>query len=135
MNKIFNKKAKIGLSVVCAAVILLAILVLANYFLGLLPTNVTLLDATENKMYSVSDTAKNKLSMVQSDITVYLLTAGGEKSLDDSGVHLDTFLKRLSSCSKKISYELVDLYTSDNFLENRGIDTSMVTLSPGNILI
>lgn len=129
MNKTFNKKAKIGLSVICATVILLAVLVLVNYLIGMLPANVILLDASENKMYSISDNAKASLSAVNDSVTLYLLTAGGEKSLNDMGIHLDAFLKKLASHGKNISYELVDLYASDNFLENRGIDSSTVTLN------
>lgn len=129
MNKIFDKKAKIGLSVICSAVLLLAILIVANNLVGLLPQNATLLDASENKMYSVSATAKKSIASYGEDIKIYLLSAGGKASLDDTGIHLDAFLSRLAAYNSKIKYSVVDLYTSDGFLENRGIDSSTVTLN------
>ena len=129
MKKIFNQKAKIGLSVICTAVLLLAILVLVNFLVGILPQNITLLDTSETKMYSVSQSAKHEIANVKTDIDIYLLTAGGEDSLDDTGIHLNAFLKRATALNKNISYSIVDLYTADKFLENRGIDSSNVTLN------
>ena len=129
MNKIFNQKSKIGLTVIFTAVILLAVLVLTNFIVGLLPKSATLLDTSEAKMYSVSANTKKQIAALNDDITIYLLTAGGEASLDDTGIHLNAFLKRLSSHSKNVTYTVVDLYTADNFLENRGIDSSTVTLN------
>lgn len=129
MNKIFNTKAKIGLSVIFTAAILLAILILINHLAGLLPNNITLLDASENKMYSVSESAQQTISVFEDEIKIYLLSAGGQKSLDDTGIHLDAFLKRVSSFNNNINYSLVDLYTDDQFLENKGIDSSKATLN------
>ena len=129
MNKILNNKSKIGLSVIFTAVILLAVLVLTNFIVGLLPKSATLLDTTETKMYSVSASSKKQIAALSDDVTIYLLTAGGEASLDDTGIHLNAFLSKLASHSKKIKYSVVDLYTVDNFLENRGIDSSTATLN------
>ena len=127
--KIFNQKSKIGLSVICTAAILLAILILTNFLVGLLPKNLTLLDTTENKMYSISKSAISEISAVEDDVNIYLLTTGGEDALNDTGIHLNAFLKRASSFNTKITYTLLDLYSNDNFLENRGIDPSSVTLN------
>ena len=129
MKNILNKKAKIGLSVIFTAVLVLAILVLVNFLMELLPQSATLLDTSENKMYSVSQSAKLEISKIEDDIDVYLLTAGGEKSLDDTGIHLNAFLKRATAVNKNINYSVIDLYAVDNFLENRGIDSSTVTLN------
>ena len=129
MKNLFDNKAKIGLSVICATVLLLAVLILANHLTGLLPKSATLLDTSENDMYSISASAKKSIASYSDDIKIYLLSAGGKASLDDTGIHLDTFLNRLASHNAKIKYTLVDLYSSDNFLENRGIDSSKVTLN------
>ena len=129
MKTVFNQKTKIGLSVICTAVLLLAILVAVNFLVGILPKNITLLDTSEIKMYSVSQSAKQEIANVKEDIDIYLLSAGGEDSLDDTGIHLNTFLTRAAAFNKNISYSIVDLYTSDNFLENRGIDSSTATLN------
>lgn len=129
MKNIFNQKAKIGLSVICTTAILLAILILVNFLAGLLPKSITLLDTTENKMYSVSQNAKREIAKVDDRIEIYLLTAGNEDALGDMGIHLNAFLKRIAALNTNITYTLLDLYSHENFLENRGIDSSIVTLN------
>ena len=128
MNKIFNTKtARVGFSVMAITALVLAILVLVNLFAGILPKNVTLLDLSENKMYSVSDAAKRDIAKVKENVNIYLLTAGGESSLTETGVHLNTFLKRLAAQNNKLSYKIINLRTDTAFLTAKGIDVSNVT--------
>ena len=128
MNKIFNTKtAKVGFSVMAVTALVLVILMLVNLLAGVLPKNITLLDLSENKMYSVSDAAKRDIAKVKEKVDIYLLTAGGESSLSETGIHLDTFLKRAAAQNGKLSYKVVDLYTDTEFLTEHGIDSSSVT--------
>ena len=129
MKKIFNPKAKMGLSVICTVAILLAILILINTLASFLPKNVTLLDTSENKMYSLSASAKEEIKKAENNINIYLLTGNDEDSLNDMGAHLNTYLKRLAALNPKISYYIVNLYKNESFLTDRSIDTSTVTLN------
>lgn len=129
MKKILNPKAKMGLSVICTVAILLAILIFINTLMSFLPKNVTLLDTSENKMYSLSTSAKEEIKKVENRINIYLLTGNDEDSLDDMGTHLNTYLKRLAALSPKISYSIVNLYKNESFLTDKSIDSSTVTLN------
>ena len=128
MNKIFNTKtARVGFSVMTITALVLVILMLVNLLAGIIPKNITLLDLSENKMYSVSDAAKRDIAKVQEKVDIYLLTAGGESSLTETGIHLNTFLKRAAAQNSKLAYKVIDLYTDTDFLTARGIDSSTVT--------
>lgn len=129
MKNLFSQKnVRLGLTSVAISALLLAVLVAVTSLVGLLPKSKTILDASENGMYSVSDAAKRDIAKVKSNVSVYLLTAGGEKSLSETGTHLYTFLKRASAQNKKISYKIIDLYTDTDFISQKGIDTSNVTV-------
>ena len=130
MKNIFSTKSeKIGTAVIGITAAVLAILIALNLLVGALPKNISLLDLSANSMYSINDTSKRDVSKVEEKINIYLLVAGDESSLNDSGVHLNTLLKRITALNSKITYTLVDLYTDTSFLTDRGIDSSTVTLN------
>lgn len=126
-NLFASKTVKLGLSAIAITALLLVVLILVNSLVGLLPKNITLADASENKMYSISDAAKRDIAKVKDSVSIYLLTSGGESTLSETGIHLDTFLKRAAARNGKLSYNVIDLYTDSAFLSERGIDSSTVT--------
>ncbi len=130
MKNLFNSKTvKSGLSAVGITAILIAILLAINFLAALLPKSSSLLDLSNNSMYSIGDTSKRDISKVNESVTVYLLSAGGESTLNDTGVHLDNFLKRACALNKNVKYSVIDLYADSAFLSDRSIDSSTVTIN------
>lgn len=133
MKKIFNNKARIGLSVICKTALVMVILILINLLTALIPQNITLLDTSKNKMYSISDDTKRTISSIDEKIEIYLLTDTDEKSLDDTGIHLNAFLKRFAALNPNINYTLLNVSSTNEYLESKEI--SLSDISTNSILV
>ena len=115
-----QKTTQQGLRVFLITILLLIGLVVVNLLLGLLPTNLTEIDISADKMYSVSNTAARSLSKLTDDVTVYYLAPGGESSLVDEKLHTKLFLDKLSACSKHLTFRVVDTAQSPTFTSSLG---------------
>lgn len=115
-NQTKNRSARMGLLTLLTALLLAAVLLLANLLTAALPADVKTLDLTDNKMFSVSDSTKREVAKNGTAIKIYLVSINGEKGLADEGVHLHTFLGNLAAVNKKISYSIVDPLKDTEFI-------------------
>ena len=125
MNEFKQKTTQQGLRVFLVTLLLLIGLVVLNLLVGLLPKSMTEIDISANKMYSVSHTAARSLSKLKTDVTIYYLASGGENSLVDSTLHTKLFLDKLSGCSSRISFRVVDTTESPTFATSLGVTESV----------
>lgn len=91
---------KVGTSVfsVSTIAITLAIVVIVNIFVGELPETVTSIDATSNKLYSLTDETKEYLKQLEKDVDIYVLV--NEEKADETVAET---LKRYDAMSDHIT--------------------------------
>ena len=90
-----------------------AILVVAlcNWLAGLIPERYSVIDISANRLYTLSDQTEAVLANVNEDVTLYLLTKGG-----DSNRTIGELLGRYRSAGGRISLTNVDLLAEPRFL-------------------
>jgi len=91
-----------GYSVISAAA-LIVIAILVNVLTGMLPSGVTQLDMTSNKLFSISDQTREICASLDRDVTVYWVAQMGT---EDSAI--ETLLDRYENMSKHIKVKTVD---------------------------
>ena len=125
MNQITNefkqKTSGNGLRVFLVTLLLLIALIVANVLVALLPTSVTELDMSADKMYSVSDTTKRALSKLDTPVELYYLVAGGEESLVNEALHIKLFLSKLPSYTGKLKFKIIDTVENPTYAGNLGV--------------
>ena len=109
----FSQK-KISLSAFSVGTIVLAFVLAvgANLVVRELPTEVTAIDATSTKLYSLTDTTKDYVDSLQDDVTIYVLAS--EKNADTT---LAETLTRYENLSKHISVEYINPATNPVFYQ------------------
>ena len=95
--------------------ILIAIVVLINTFVQSL--NLTAIDCTTNKEYTLTKESKEKIQDIQNSVTIYL--AG----YDDSAVQT-SFAKQYSKANKNINVEVIDLNERQDIVEKYQLSSS-----------
>ncbi|MBE6661707.1 MAG: hypothetical protein E7606_00335 [Ruminococcaceae bacterium] len=119
-----QKTSNMGLRVFLITLAVLIGLTALNFLFSLLPTSVTELDASADKIYSVTSTAKRSLAKLKQDVEIYYLAAGGERSLVDERLQTKIFLDKLPSYSSHVSVKVIDTATDANFVSSLGIGES-----------
>ena len=69
---VVTKRIKRGAFSTGLIVAVIAVAVLANYGVGLIPDTYTVFDVTKEKLYDISDQTKDMLATLQEDITLYV---------------------------------------------------------------
>jgi len=83
--------------------IAMAVLLLAASIAGVfLPRKYTALDMTAGRIYKISDTTKQFLSELDTDVTIYVIDA------DTTQKKFEEYLKRYAECSDRITLEYVN---------------------------
>ena len=90
-NAVFNRKGKLSIYTVAAAVILLAVLIVVNLIVASLPSDITVLDTSPNNMYTLSETTENICAdlILRSPSGIF---APGERKTIKSGISLTVIL-------------------------------------------
>lgn len=132
MNQSNKLSSSRGLRVFLIGVLVLAGILLLNFLVGLIPENVTKIDISTNKMYSLTDTAKRSISKIKKDVEIDLLKAGGEKSLSGDTETLDIYLGKMASLSRHLSYRVVNTSDNPTYLASFGIEEQA---ADGSILV
>lgn len=83
--------------------IVIAIVFFVNMFVGQLPTSVTALDMSKQKLYTLSEESKNVLKSLDDDITIYQIAKSGS---EDS--YIRKLLENYSSQSDHITVKTLD---------------------------
>ena len=106
-------------SVMLAVVIITASLIV-NVAASALPDRFVSFDATGFGKYSVSAEAKQFLSTVDEDVTLYLLEPTGDEAYE-------LYLERLAGCNRHISLERVFYSNNPEFYTKTGLSPTSVT--------
>lgn len=96
------KKLSTGVFSVGMIVVAFAVAVGANLITAELPTSITAIDATSNKLYSLTDDTKDMLKGLDKNVTIYVLAS--ESSADST---LSETLKRYDDLSDYVTVEYV----------------------------
>lgn len=106
-NKKLLKKGSYSLAL---TIIVIAAAIFLNLLAGELPSSLTKIDVSENKLYTVGDQTKELASRLTEDVTLYLLAEEGQ---EDST--LNELLTRYADLSSHIKYEIKDPVLNPNF--------------------
>ncbi len=106
-----NKSFKNGSYSTILVVIVLAIVIVLNLVVNNLPSSMTSLDMSSQKLYTVSEDSMNIINNLQSDITLYLVAETGSE--DNAILPL---LRNYESLSSHIKVQLIDPVTNPTFL-------------------
>ncbi len=113
VSRLKTRSFKAGGYSIAAAFIVLAIVIAVNVFFNALPSEVTKIDMTSNRVYSISDQTEKLLDNLESDISIYWIAQSGQ---EDST--LGTLLDRYTSLSDKIKVEKKDPDVYPTFIQN-----------------
>ena len=98
-----NKKLKRGGYTAILALIAVAALILFNMIVGKLPENLTKIDLSNTKIYSIGETTKEVLDGLDKDVTIYVVA--DPDSVDTRITH---FLEQYESASSHVKLETLD---------------------------
>lgn len=110
---ISTKSIKTGAFSSTLIIIVLAAVVMANLTVKELPADLTQIDVTSQKLYSLTDETKNVLEKLEQDITIYVINS--EENADET---VDTTLERYTQLSDHIQVEYKDPLVNPNFYRN-----------------
>ena len=92
-----TRSFRVGGYSVAAAVMVLAIVVAANFFVSALPSSMTKFDTTSNQLFTISEQTENIVSALDTELTIYWVVQDGA---EDTTV--GTLLDRYKDLSDKI---------------------------------
>ena len=97
------KKLSAGVFSVSFIAVVLALAVVVNLAVNALPANMTALDCSYSKLYSITKETKNVMKQLKDDVTIYVLAA--EKNKDEQ---IDSVLKRYEDLSGHLRVKYVN---------------------------
>ena len=110
---ISTKSIKTGAYSSTLIIIVFAAAVMANLTMKELPVDVTQVDVTSQKLYSLTEDTKTLMEKLDQDITIYVINS--EENCDET---VDTTLKRYEQLSNHIKVEYKDPLVSPNFYKS-----------------
>jgi ABC-2 type transport system permease protein len=118
MNKKFKitNSVKYGTYSLISIAILLAVIIILNLALGILPAKYTSITDNKEGIYDISDTSKRLLSSLEEDITIYVIATQDQAS--DYHLMIVEYLKRYSELSSNITVKQVDPVLRPTFVSN-----------------
>ncbi len=93
-----TRSFKVGGYSVAVTVIVLALIVLVNVIVGALPSGITKLDTTSDKLYTVSEQTRVMMEALDNDIIIYWVVRDGYED-----TYIGTLLERYKQMSSHIS--------------------------------
>jgi ABC-2 type transport system permease protein len=113
-----------GSRTLIASALALAVVIVLNLLMGLLPNSAVLYDTTPAGQFSVSATSKSYVKGLKEDVTVYVMCPGGTISPT-----METFLSRYEAASSYLHVEIVDPTVDTAFSEKYSGASSMTSYS------
>lgn len=129
MKKFNRKTLKIGSFTLITTAIVLAVLVFVNLFVGELPSTLTSIDTTNEKLYGIGDITTELLDSVDEEINIYLLAS--TSSSDQTVIQLEEFIQKYVAYNSNIHYTRIDPALQPTFA-SQYTDES---LSTGSVII
>lgn len=111
-----DRPSRAGVRSVAVFALLLAVILLVNVLIGLIPHSATSLDLTEEKQFSVSAQTTAFLKQLKENVTIYVFCAYGEL-----GPTMETFLSRYEAASPYIDVRAVDPIADSALAEKFGL--------------
>ena len=111
LSKFKSRTSRAGGYSALTAILVIVLATAAVFGVDSLPTTVTKLDATENRLFSLSEQSEQIAKNVSGDIVIYVVVQPGN---EDSA--LLELLGRYSSLNSRIKIERIDPVVSPNFL-------------------
>jgi len=108
----WGRQTKAGTYTTVITLVLLAVLVVVNLFVGALPKQYTVIDTTANDLYTLTEGTETSVKAIREPITLYYITT---PSSEDA--QLTTFLERFSSLNSLIALKKIDPTTHPTFLD------------------
>ena len=103
-------RKKIGLGVFSTGMVVfgIAVAVVLNLAVGTLPSTLTQVDVTNEKLYTITKDTKDYLADLKEDVTIYVLSA--KSSLESQDTTLSAMLEKYKDASSHISvvYKLTE---------------------------
>lgn len=115
---IFDKRSKAGSYSVAVSLVLLAVLIVINLLVGLLPKKYTVLDTSTSGKYTISDVTKKLLHKLDEDVTLYMICENKETDTE-----LLTLTERYEDYSSKVRLEIIDPVKDPTFVSQYTEDT------------
>ena len=123
-----KKTLRNGAYAALLAVVVLAAVILLNLVMQALPTRYTAFDISTNSMFTLSETSKNLLHELDTDVTAYYLAISGQE--DDNITRL---LDRYADESGHFTWEQRDPVLYPTFAEQyEGASTGCVVMTAGD---
>lgn len=111
-----QKRAGAKKKVSLAATALILLCLLLNVTASALPSTLTQIDISDNKLYSVSENTKSFIKSLDGDITVYMVDKTGA---DERVIR---YIQRYCSISNKITLKEINTQKDTEFLSKYGIE-------------
>ena len=111
-------RKKIGLGVFSTGMVVfgIAVAVVLNLAVGVLPSTLTQMDMTNEKLYTITKDTKDYLADLKDDVTVYVLAA--KSSLESNDTTLSAMLEKYKDASSHISVVYKDPKVYPQFYSN-----------------
>lgn len=123
-----KKTFRNGLYASALTVVVLAAVVLLNLVIQALPTKYTELDISTSSLFTLSDTSKNLLHELQTDVTAYYLAVSGQKD-----TNITRLLDRYADESSHFTWQQRDPVLYPTFAEKyEGASTGCVVMTTGD---
>ena len=123
-----KKTFRNGLYASALTVVVLAAVVLLNLVIQALPTKYTELDISTSSLFTLSDTSKNLLHELQTDVTAYYLAVSGQED-----TNITRLLDRYADESSHFTWQQRDPVLYPTFAEKyEGASTGCVVMTTGD---
>lgn len=120
-----KKTFRNGVYAAVLAVVVLAAVILLNLVVRALPTKYTELDISTSELFTLSDTSKNLLHELQTDVTAYYLATSGQED-----TNITRLLDRYADESSHFNWQQRDPVLYPTFAEQyEGASTGCVVLT------
>jgi hypothetical protein len=116
-----SKTSRNGSYSVAMIAVAIIIVILVNLIASQLPESIRNIDISDNRIYEITDTSKNMLANLDSDVT---FTVYAEKSSTDD--RIKTFLSKYTALSDKISVEWVDPVQHPSALTENNVSSDTI---------
>ncbi len=130
MKKKFNFKSLFtglkwqgGLFAAVSILAAIAIVIVVNLAVGLIPTSATRKDMSSEKLYTVSDTSRDLLNGLDANVEIAVLAP-----TDGVDQRISTYLELYCSLSDKLTLKNVDTTLYPSALSEYGVDSSNVVV-------
>lgn len=108
-----KKKLSTGVFSVSLIVAVLALAVMVNMVAAAIPAEITAIDCSYSKLYSITDNTRTAVGKLTEDVTIYALVSENNKD-----AQIDSILSRYEDLSKHVKVEYINPSTNPYFYQD-----------------